>query len=289
MKRSWRFFGVLVAVVLASALLAPILFDFLPYKFERIFNRLVMIGTLVAVVFFVRIGRSTLQDYGLLWERKRSPRILAGFFGAGFGTLFLLLCVKLLFDQAAWRFRDDSLGGYFERLSLSLLSALVIGLIEEFFFRGFVFSSFRKLFKERFVLPLLLTNGLYALIHFINFKKPYIPGDPDFFDSLHLAAAPVLSMRYFPEFWHEAVGLFLFGIVLTLALRRTRSLYSAIGLHAGCVFFVKIQSFFVDSLGKESLWFSSSKMYDGFAGWGFLALLGAGIMVLGRGPKERSS
>ena len=55
MKGFLRFVAVFVSILLLSAVLAPILYDFLPFKFERIFQRLVMVLALLALLIFVRI------------------------------------------------------------------------------------------------------------------------------------------------------------------------------------------------------------------------------------------
>ena len=69
MKKFLKFIGVFGGILLLSAFLAPILYDFFqtfhPYKFERIFNRLVMIGTLVAAVFFCPYQK---RNPGKVWS-----------------------------------------------------------------------------------------------------------------------------------------------------------------------------------------------------------------------------
>ena len=60
MKGFLKFIAIFASILIIAALLSPILYDFLPFKFERIFNRIVMIGTLLAIVIFVRVKKENL-------------------------------------------------------------------------------------------------------------------------------------------------------------------------------------------------------------------------------------
>lgn len=271
MKTVLKFIVILAVILLLSAFLAPILFDYLPFKFERIFNRLVMIFVLIAVFLFVRFRKETFHQYGLIWDQGSSPYFLKGFF-AGFVTLFLAVVVEMVFHHARWTF-----GANFEKVGFAVIknlsNAIVIGVIEEFFFRGAVFSFLRCRFS--LAPSLIATNVFYSLLHFINDKKPFIGSDPTFQDSLKLIAAPFASFAGWSAIWPGAVGLFLFGLILNGLFIRTKSLYPAIGLHAGCVFFVKMDGLFVDFVERSNtLIWGSNKIYDGSVGWVFLILLG---------------
>lgn len=272
MKSFIKFLLILVCILLASAILAPILFDFLPFKFEKIFNRLVMIFSLVAVVLFVRIRRQDFGHYGLRW-RPASASFFLGAFAAGFVTLFLLTLLRGLLGNAVWAPRALSALGWTAQGFEFLGSALLIGLIEEFFFRGFVFTTLKERFMGGAVRAFLVTNVFYSLLHFIDIEKPYIGPDPTFVDSLRWMGAPFASLHRWREFWPAAIGLFLFGVILNWIFVRSGSLYPAIGLHAGCVFFIKLDGHFVDFLDERSLFFGSKQAYDGVLGWLFLAAL----------------
>ena len=90
MKGFLKFILVFAAILLLSAFLAPLFYDFFQmfhtYKFERIFQRIVMILSLVAVVLFVRVKKEALISYGALWK----PESL-GLFGKGFVTGLVVL------------------------------------------------------------------------------------------------------------------------------------------------------------------------------------------------------
>ena len=283
MKSFIKFIVIFGGILLLSAFLAPILYEFLPklfqlfgwdkvYKFERIFNRLVMIGSLAGVIFFVRIKKETLIKYGLNWNNNNLG-LLSKSFGFGFLILVLLVLFEIVTGNAIWVSREISAWKWIERLGVSLFACFLIGVIEEFFFRGFIFQTFKNKFRWSVVISVIVTSVFYSLIHFVSAKKPFIGADPVFFDSLRLIAAPFKSFANFPEFWPAAVGLFIFGLILNDLVIRTGSLYPAIGLHAGCVFFIKIDGLFIHFFDYDPFIWGSKKMYDGMIGWVFLLML----------------
>lgn len=276
MKGFLKFILIFAGILLLSAFLAPFFYDFFDtfhhYKFERIFQRIVMIFSLVAVACFVRVKKETLVNYGLVWK----PQSL-GLFGKGFmaGVLVLGLVgvVRVLAGQAVFSPDAFSLGGWALKFALAFGTGLLIGAMEEFFFRGFIFRSLMHLMKNRLFLSILITTSFYAIIHFIGMKKIFVDSDPNFIDGLRLIGAPFLSLAEWPKFWPEAVGLFLFGLALVVAAYRSGSLYPAIGLHAGCVFFVKMDDSFLQFHAGRTFFWGSKILYDGVMGWCFLLVL----------------
>ncbi len=121
---------------------------------------------------------------------------------------------------------------------------------------------------------MVLTSLFYSSVHFIALRRPAIGADPGFMDSLKLIAAPVQSFADWHGVWPAAIGLFLFGMVLNYTVVRTRSLYAAIGLHAGCVLYVRMVGYFIGFLEHHKFLLSSKKVYDGVLGWVFLLVIG---------------
>lgn len=283
MKKFLKFFAVFAAILLLSAFLAPILYDFFqtfhPYKFERIFNRLVMIGSLLAAVFFVRIRRDTLGRFGLLWS-SRSSRLLTTGFLTGLFSLGSVGALRVFSGQAT--FAPDAFPWtvWTGKLLLAFGTGLLIGIMEEFFFRGFIFQSLLKVSGNRTVLSVVVTSVFYAMVHFIALKKILIGPDPGFFDGLRLMTTPFVSLAMWPKFWPEAVGLFLFGLALNAAVIRSGSLYPAIGLHAGCVFFVRLDDIFMKFHAHRTLFWGSKALYDGAVGWAVLVLMAFVLWII---------
>ncbi len=274
MKGFLKFLAVFAGILLLSAVLAPLLQHFLPFSFPRIFNRLVMISALLAVVIFVRFRKEMFVRFGMDW-RKDSLRL----FGTGFGVVAIMLALftltQILTGNAHIAFRDFTWQRWVYKLASCIGGALLIGILEEFFFRGFIFTRLRdKAFRGSAALAMVVTSLFYASVHFVSLRKPVLSPDPGFWDSLKLIAAPVQSFADWHAVWPAAVGLFLFGMILNYCVVRTRSLYASIGLHAGAVFFVRTVGFFTVFLEKDIFFWSTKKVYDGVLGWIFLLLIG---------------
>ncbi len=269
MKKTFLFLLSFIAVLLLAVFISPLLFHVLPYKFERIFNRIVMIGTLICVAAFVRIRRENLSQYGLLFD-VRAIQMLSIAFICPVVVLSIYVALQSLFGEAVYSLQPVGAVQWINRICGATLTGLLIGTIEELFFRGVVFHGLKSFFKNRLVVALILTNAFYSIVHFVNAKKPFIDQSPTFMDSLRVLGAPLQSLVHFGNYWPGFVGLFIFGLMLTGLLLRTKSLYPAIGLHAGAVFFIKTDGLLVD-FGQTNLIWGSSKMYDGIAGW--LALI----------------
>lgn len=277
MKNFLKFVCVFGGILLLSAFLAPILYDFFEtfhhYKFERIFNRLVMIGAIAAAVFFVRIKKESLVKFGLIWGSSSFRLLILGFL-TGIGMLGIVATIEVLSGRAAFSIQDMNWAQWTGKIAAALGTGLLIGVMEEFFFRGFVFRSLQGLFKNKILLAVLVTTVFYSSVHFVGMKKIFVGSDPNFIDGLRLIGAPFVSLAAWPKFWPQAVGLFFFGLALNGAVCRSGSLYPAIGLHAGCVFFIRLDDLFMEFQGGKSLFWGSKILYDGVAGWFILILAG---------------
>ena len=286
MKKVILFLLSFVAVLALAVILSPLIYPHLHFKFERIFNRIVMIGVLVCVAVFVRIRKETFAEYGLVWK-KESLRLLATAFMAPVLVLAGYVALQNVFEEAHFSFHDIGAGKWISRIILATLTGLLIGSIEEFFFRGAVFHGCRRLWSSTvkgLFLSLFVTNVFYAIVHFVHAKRPFVDSTPDFYDSLKLLAAPLASFSEFGQFWPGVVGLLIFGLMLNGLYLRTKSLYPAIGLHAGAVFFIKTDGLLVD-FGTHNLLWGSGKMYDGIVGWFALGFLYLVLIIFLKAPR----
>jgi len=276
MKGFLKFILVFAAILLLSAFLAPLFYAFFEtfhhYKFERIFQRIVMILSLVAAALFVRVKKENLVAYGLTWKPE-SVRLLCKGFVLGLLVLGTVGLLRVVFGQVVFDPDTFSWGGWIAKFLMALGTGLLIGVMEEFFFRGFIFRSLLGLMKNRLFLSVLITTSFYAIIHFIGLKKIFVDSTPTFIDGLRMIGAPFLSLAEWPKFWPQATGLFLFGLALMGAAYRSGSLYPAIGLHAGCVFYVKLDDSFMQFHTAPSFFWGSKILYDGVLGWIFLSVM----------------
>ena len=178
-------------------------------------NNLSIIGTIITFILFL----SVLPSWGRirwktnhLWlyiglDFKNVAQSLKLFFGGFIFSIFLLIIVFLFFLLCGWIDKVD----YIKLTQLLNATLLIVGIVfaEEVIFRGWL--------MEEMVLLLGLRKGI--IFQSTIFSLAHYRSDIDV-----LALIPLL------------IGLFLFGIVLTL--RRTidrGSLWGCIGLHGGLV------------------------------------------------------
>ena len=254
-----------IVVLIVSALLAPWLHTFLPFKFDRILRRLIMIGTLLLVWGLVRSHRESLKELGL-----EKPKEWFAFFGKGFlfglGLVVLLSVVQWYLGARFWQLSNKGgwhwIGYFFKAFGAGIL----IGAIEEFFFRGFMFFMLRDLWNTR--ASLIVTNLIYALVHFFPKGRVFVSTNPTVWDSLRILASAVTpSASAFLEMLPPMVGLFLFGLILSFLFLRTRTLCTSMGVHAGAIFALKLNRRFLPEISDKMNFLSGTKnLYDGIAG-----------------------
>jgi membrane protease YdiL (CAAX protease family) len=233
----------LVAVVLLGALLAPPLFwtghalaesgtlHFLgEVTFQRYFTRAVLVAALVLLwpaVRSLRIGGW--RDLGLEKDARWRAHLGAGVtIGTGLVALMALIYVPLGF----YRWKKGDLP--WDRLPSLALSAMVVALLEECLFRGGIFGLFRRTLRP--FTALFWVTAIFAIVHFL---KP--DGDVIVQDVHWLSGFALLPQVFHPfaEPMRALAGfstIFVLGWVLGYATLRTRSLWLAIGFHAGVVF-----------------------------------------------------
>ncbi|MBI4357888.1 MAG: CPBP family intramembrane metalloprotease [Candidatus Omnitrophica bacterium] len=284
MSKVFKFFVIVIIIFVLSVLLTPLVHALLnPYfKFERIFNRLVMIFTVAAAALYVLRGkgkreglfdREAWREYGFDFSRPWKRLIQYGFL-TGALTVVILAIVEVAIGPRYLR-EPFLLQDIVERFFKGMLSGLVVGIVEEFFFRGFIYVNLTR--KIGSWLAVILGSAFYSLCHFFDNGQIFIPENPSFGDAIRLMFGylePFVKRPHviFPEF----AGLFLFGVLLNLAFIRTRSIFLSIGVHAGAVFMVKWQYSFVRSGPEDMLhpFFGHFPYYDGRVEWFVLVLLG---------------
>lgn len=120
-----------------------------------------------------------------------------------------------------------------------LLSAMVVSILEEVFFRGALLGIFLRAFRPSHAI--LSLSVLFAATHFLTPPENAGVADPRAagagFEMLGLIAGNFLQ----PELLiHRFLSLLLIGIILGFARFRTASLWLPIGLHTGWVFSLKL-------------------------------------------------
>lgn len=270
-KTVLKFFLGFLVVLVVSTLLAPWFYTFLPFKFERILRRLIMIGTLGLVVWLLRARRGSLGELGLRWKKQSLAE-----WGRGFSIGILLVAVMTVCQGALgarmWRLSEADGWHWIGFFLKGFSGGVLIGIMEEFFFRGFLFLTFKELWNTKG--SLVLTNLIYALVHFFP-KSKLAPGvEPTVVESFRLLGAMISpSPGHLLQILPSLAGLALFGLILSFAFLRTGTLYRSMGIHAGAVFCLKLNRRFMPEVSEKMNFLTGTKnLYDGAAGLAVLAL-----------------
>lgn len=267
----------LAGLFVLSLFLTPVIYQWTDFKFERILARLITIFGFLWIVPFAWKRILNVRALGLRFEGRSVSLFFQGFL---IGSLALMV---FSLTHAAFGVRQFSSPPPVFKVvmdaSFVFVAAFVIGLIEEFFFRGLVFTALR----DRISLwpGLWVTNFCYALVHFLKSKEYVIPENPTFVDSFWVVLYFLKPLLQVKDIFFTFLVLFGFGIVLTQAFLRARSLFLPIGIHAGCVFLLKMDGAFLSGLSGQSsrlLWGING--YDGLFGILFILIMAAMVRLV---------
>lgn len=218
-----------------------------PFHFLRIFSRLLTIVLFVVVVWYcLRIEKRSLRSYGLEVHSLSKKKLWIGF-GFGILSMSLLILLNLFFCDSKLEFKANTIL-LFRDMVLQLFVVFTIALVEEWFFRGFLLQTLVKDFGIR--ISVIGSSLFFAATHFVR---------------------PVTNwIHLLPEFF----GLFLIGLILANASVYTRSLHFSIGIHAGWVYIVKLDKFFINHFDSQlQRVFGGEKLLKGITAWILILLI----------------
>jgi hypothetical protein len=241
------------------------------FPLHRVFNRLAMGVFLVGTWFmFRREGLTSRAALGY----GAAPRVLFTGIAAGFAVgvaLMAAVCAVLmaLHVRVVRPEYSASLSGVLAAVPGALLAGFAVGLIEETFFRGAMYSALSR--HGRWIGAVVLTSILYSLVHFMGEKLRIAP------ESVTWLSGWLILARYFGAFadpariFDAALALFLVGVLLALVRRATGHIGACIGLHAG---FVAVIALFreVTTPLFDGRWSFLVSRFDGLVGYLVAAL-----------------
>jgi membrane protease YdiL (CAAX protease family) len=132
-----------------------------------------------------------------------------------------------------------------------------------------------------------VTNLIYSLSHFLRYSGNETFSDPSFHSSFHLYLEILKPFTLPAQIWPGAVGLFLFGMVLSYSYLRTENLIFPIGLHAGAVFFMKLDRWFIQVNSEtHKIIFGGADFHASLLGWLFILIMGVGVRCLLKNERE---
>lgn len=222
-----------------------------PFAFDKYFNRAALVLALVMLPWLVRSLRlGSWQALGIDPNMRRWSDFTLGLGVAlaGFAlTIWALTAADLLalrphVNVKAW-------------LS-ALLAAGVVGCLEELLFRGIFFGVLRRNLPTNFALAAM--SMLFASLHFLR-PNPALPKTVVVTYLSGLQLLPHLLWEYAQpgRLWASWATLSIMAWILGDTVLKTRSLYAAIGLHAGWVFAVKALSLSAQPQSRQDFWLGS--------------------------------
>ena len=257
--------------ILLSGPLHGVLASFFPaIPFAKVFRYLLLallLGVLVVAAAPWRdFDKRTL--YGLRGPHSR-PRLLF----VGFAVAVALLAAIAGLDALLGHLRFDEAQGWKKfraRLPAVVGGAVVLGLLEEIFFRGWLFERVRSRWST--VATALLLALIFGSLH--AFRASDAPRD--------LVAGPAAAVSTMgawarnlvdvTDFGPSFLALVLLSLVLTAAYLRFATLWFGVGFHGGASMFMNLNSALTDR-DVERNWLGSKWLYDGVVGWVLLAAL----------------
>jgi len=239
-----------LSVVLVSLVLSLVATPWVALPWWKVLRRCVSVGAALSLWLFIRRReRRTIRSYGFFNAREGKRQLLFGLL-LGAGTLALMLGLGLASGICRFDVTPNR-----QRLWVTLVSfapaALLVGVLEELVFRGFILQHLLACSR---VLAVMTSSVLYALAH-------------------------VKSPTFSQATWLELGGLALLGGVLSLSVLLTKQLYLAVGLHASLAYGARVNKLLIAFPDPSLSWlFGTSRLINGIAGW--IVLIGIGGMVV---------
>lgn len=255
----------LAGVVLASALVAPWVFAacqwFGPFRdamFHDVLNRVLMLlavgGAFVLIASQKALSRETLG----LTEPRRAPKEAMVGACVAIGSVAAVWFLGAATGALVWD-GGRSAGKWLAMTALHLLIGVVVGVIEEIFFRGCLLGWLRQRWNVWAALGFVTL--FYAITHFLDPPKGGKQIDVDWLSGFVMLGRYCENLgqdlRWLPQF----AMLLLVGLTLGWCFLRTSRLYLPMGLHAGWVFAGKMLTFATNpNAVGDDWWFGSGKI-----------------------------
>ncbi|MBN1917554.1 MAG: CPBP family intramembrane metalloprotease [Verrucomicrobia bacterium] len=206
------------------------------------------------------------------------------------GVLALAVVIAIFYIAGAKRLDADFT---VDTIWMALLTGLGVALVEEIVFRGVVLQNLQADMDAFFAV--VFASAFFAAMHFVQpLPNDVLAGsEAPAFNTFHvlngfrLLPYQLANFGRFDEIWPFFLGLFLFGIVLSVAYLKAGSLYLPIGIHAGLVTVIKFDKHvFSDVAGRSELLFGIPKDWfmsytDSLICWLVAVVLIVLLIVLG--------
>lgn len=242
--------GYLVLVFLGGGLLAPWLWwvaqsaagtdapnwiqGLARQPFHRFVHRSVLVLALVGLIPLARgWGLSTWRAAGLGRDPRWMRQWLTGL-GVGLGMFAVIILYHLAVGVRVPRPQLTPASALTAILP-ALISALVVGILEEILFRGVLCGGLRR--GLGWWPALVISSFVYSVVHF--FQRPPAPESVSWWSGLEVVQQMLRGILLTDRLVPGGITLFLAGVLLGYLYRSTGTLYCSMGLHSGWVFLIQ--------------------------------------------------
>ncbi len=279
----------LAAVVVITATASPRVFvalhraGFTGADMEGVTLRILEL-TAIALTFplLAALGVGGRDAWGVPPLRGLARRVSLGVL-IGIGSLAPVCAIRVVLGVGVAHAGVDFDAAFWLDVTLrAALAAAVIAVLEEFWFRGGLFTALQH--TGGTAVALWGGAAFYAAVHFLDAPDMgAASGEPPGFGLRLLAAAGhgVFQAENVDSF----VALLLAGVALGLARLRSGDVALAIGIHAGWVLTIKVCKK-ATYLSPDSALQALAGHYDGVIGWLAAAALGALALAIWRLPRR---
>jgi membrane protease YdiL (CAAX protease family) len=256
--------------------------------FRQIINRLAQLFLMLIIFPAMAYLKINKEELGIAPRPIFLKQLIQGF-GLGFMTLMpvfivlMVLKINVIDETQIW-----TAGLLAKNMTINLLIALLISLIEESLFRGIMIVSLSK--KMPVMAAILISSTYYAGLHFFSSNTDIPVQDISLFSGFKLLGEAFGHLLN-PEILSPFFALLMVGIFLGVLRTQVKaSLGLCIGCHTCWVWQIKMSKKLFDTdFSSEYLYLVSS--YDGVVGplvSGWLMLAIAGYFVYQRINKAKN-
>lgn len=261
--RGWRLLlAFCVCVLLIGALCSTIALPLVQLTWWKTFRRCISLAAAASLwLFITRVERRSFRSYGVDFTSRAGEQELLMGLAAGALILGVLYVVGMLTGACLMDVTPNQVK-LWRTLLVFVPGALVVGLLEELVFRGYMFQQLAA--RLPWLVAALSTSLLYAGLHVRG-------GD----DSI------VLLSR-------QMIGLTLFGMMLSGLVRVTGRLNLAIGFHAALAYGARVNKLLISIPDSPWTWLTgTSRLINGVAGWMTVLLVGGMLMWWARQRRQQ--
>jgi membrane protease YdiL (CAAX protease family) len=249
-------------ICLLGCLLAYPIYIFSGANFERIVSRTILILAVLLFYPTCRILRINIFT-SLGFNKKNIPSIAIRSWLLG---VAMLAPISIFFIFCGFRIWEPAAPDLYELITIitsAIISACLIGLIEETLFRGLLQSQLTATINSFWAV--IIVSIIYSSVHFLqapNFDPSQTIHWYSGFTLLSSAFANFSNTIAFLDAW---IALLLAGLFLSLVRLRTNNILWCIGIHAGWVTHIKVFKEFTDRDNSAQCGRLASN-YDNFIG-----------------------